>query len=262
MSSRIIQIADNFWNIRGSFKIAGVIDIGTQASLVKRKNGKFIFLDSYTFSGDTKREIDELTNNGKDVETVLNLHPFHTIHVAKMHERYPHAKHYGTARHLAKFPDLNWEDLLTEDPKLHAKFASNFDFSVPKGVDFISDDENVHFSSVLVFHRSSRTIHVDDTLMYIRLPVLIRFFGLSDAMSFHPTLSKVLEKRAGATDDFQQWAHELAENWSSAENLCAAHTAALIAKGDGKASIQKRILKALDKVQSTLESHSRRFDKP
>src|SRR5665811_2276474 len=89
MSSKILQIADNFWNIRGSFKIAGFVDIGTHASLVKRKNGKFIFLDSYTFSGDTQREIDELTDDGNDVEAVLNLHPFHTIHVSKMHERYP-----------------------------------------------------------------------------------------------------------------------------------------------------------------------------
>jgi hypothetical protein len=259
MSAKILKIANDFWNIRGSFKIAGFVDIGTQASLVRRKNGKFIFLDSYTLSGDTQREIDELTDDGNDVEAVLNLHPFHTIHVAKMFERYPDAKHYGTARHLAKFPELNWQKLRTEDPELHSRFASNFDFSVPRGVDFISDDENVHFSSVLAYHRSSRTIHVDDTLMYIRLPLLMRFFGLPDAVSFHPTLSKVLEKRAGAVDDFQQWAKELAEDWSGAENLCAAHTASLIAPGEGKASIHDRILKALDKVQSKLEAHKNKF---
>ncbi|MFT5708253.1 MAG: hypothetical protein ACI9ES_002555, partial [Oceanospirillaceae bacterium] len=27
--SNILQIADNYWNIRGSFKIGGIIDIGT-----------------------------------------------------------------------------------------------------------------------------------------------------------------------------------------------------------------------------------------
>lgn len=259
MSSKILQIADNFWNIRGSFKIAGFVDIGTHASLVKRKNGKFIFLDSYTFSGDTQRKIDELTDDGNDVEAVLNLHPFHTIHVSKMHERYPDAKHYGTARHLEKFPELDWQKLRTEDPELHTRFASNFDFSIPRGVDFISDDENVHFSSVLVYHRSSRTIHVDDTLTYIRLPLLMRFFGLPDAVSFHPTLSKVLEQRTGAADEFRQWAEELADNWSAADNLCAAHTASLIAPEEGKATIRDRILKALDKVQSKLETHKNKF---
>lgn len=259
MSSKIIQIADNFWNIRGSFKIAGLIDIGTQASLVKRKNGKFIFLDSYSFDVDTQAEIDELTHNGDDVEAVLNVHPFHTVHVKNMHDRYPDAKQYGTARHVEKFPDLKWQKRRCEDPELHAKFASNFDFSVPRGVDFISDDENLHFSSVLVYHRSSRSIHVDDTLMYIRLPVLMRFFGLKDACSFHPTLSKVLEKRKGAADDFQQWAQQLAEDWKDAENLCAAHTTALIGKVTEGVSIQKRVLKALNKVQSTLKSHKNKY---
>lgn len=259
MSSKILQVADNFWNIRGSFKIAGIIDIGTQASLIKRKNGKFIFLDSYTFSGETKSEIDKLTNGGKDVEAVLNVHPFHTIHVKKMHEHYPGAKHYGTARHLEKFPELDWQKQRSEDPAMHEKFASNFDFSVPRGVDFISDDENLHFSSVLVYHRSSRTIHLDDTLMYIRLPGFMGFFGLSDALSFHPTLSKVLEKRQGAADAFEQWAQELADNWSDAKNLCAAHTTALIGHGNEEMSVAERILKALSKVQSTLKSHRNKF---
>ncbi len=176
-----------------------------------------------------------------------------------MHERYPNAKHYGTARHLSKLPELEWQALRTEDPELHSLFAQELDFSVPRGVDFISDDENVHFSSVLAYHRASRTIHVDDTLMYIRLPLLMRFFGLTDAMSFHPTLSKVLEKREGAVDDFNQWAEELAEQWQDAENLCAAHTATLMVNDDSETSIHDRILKALAKVQSTLKSHERKF---
>ena len=259
MGAKIIQIADGFWNIRGSFKIAGIIDIGTQASLVKRKNGKFIFLDSYSFDDSTKAELDAITNQGKDVETVLNVHPFHTVHVQKMQELYPDAMHFGPARHVEKFPELNWQTLRTEDPELHRRFASNFDFSIPRGVDYISDDENLHFSSVLVYHRLSRTIHVDDTFMYIRLPLLMRFFGLNDAMSFHPTLSKVLEKRAGAADDFQRWAEDLAENWKKAENLCAAHTTALIGREDKNVDIQARILKALKKVQSTLKSHKSKY---
>ncbi len=259
MGSKIIQIADNFWNIRGSFKIAGLIDIGTQASLVKRKNGNFIFLDSYSFDADTQAEIDKLTQNGDAVEAVLNVHPFHTVHVKTMHQRYPDAKHFGTARHLEKFPALEWQKLRCEDPELHTRFASNFDFSIPRGVDFISDDENLHFSSVLVYHRSSRSIHVDDTLMYIQLPVLMRFFGLKDACSFHPTLSKVLEKREGAADDFEQWAQQIASDWKDAENLCAAHTAALIGQRSGNGSIHQRILKALDKVQPTLKSHKKKY---
>ncbi len=259
MTPHTLQIADDFWNIRGSFKIGGVVDIGTHASLVRRTNGRFVFLDAYSLSGEIEREVNALTDDGKDIEAILNLHPFHTVHVRKAHARYPNAKLYGTARHLSRFPELPWEAARTEDSELHEMFAEDFDFSVPRGVDFISANENVHFSSVLALHRASKTIHVDDTLMYIRLPKVIRSFGPKDTMRFHPTLAKALEKRPGATHDFRTWATELAERWRDAENLCAAHTATVTASKNQGAPIHARLLKALDKVSGTLKGHERKY---
>ena len=88
MRTSVERVADDFLNIRGSFRIGGLIDIGTHASLVRRANGRFVFLDSYTLSDAVQREIDALTNGGEDVEAILNLHPFHTVHVRAMHQRY------------------------------------------------------------------------------------------------------------------------------------------------------------------------------
>jgi hypothetical protein len=259
MSGKILQVDDDFWNIRGSYKIGGVIDVGTQASLVRLASGRFVLLDSYTLSGAVKRQVGELTSGGKDIEAILNVHPFHTVHVLKMHKLYPHATLFGTARHKSRFPELPWAEVCTEDPALHEQFAGDFDFSVPRGVDFISANEDVHFSSVLVLHRASMTIHSDDTLMYLRLPALMRLFGVGDAVSFHPTLAKALEKRAGAAGDFRAWANELIERWQGAENLCAAHTAALLAGDNRGDSIHARMVKALDKVSGTLDSHERKY---
>ena len=259
MSHRIIQVADDFWNIRGSFKIGGVIDVGTHASLVRRACGKYVFLDAYTLGDEVAQQVRALTNDGRDVEAILNLHPFHTIHVRHMHEQFPHAKLYGTARHVSKRPELPWEASRTEDPELHAMFSEDCDFSVPRGVDFISSDENVHFSSVLAFHRSSKTIHVDDTLTYVRLPKAARLFGRKDLMIFHPTLAKALEKRAGAAAEFRKWAEELIERWRDAENLCAAHTATLTAAKNDGASLHARMSSALEKVGGTLEKHERKY---
>jgi hypothetical protein len=259
MTGHPIHVAEDFWNIRGSYRIGGFIDVGTQTSLVRRANGKFVLLDSYTLRGAAKREVGELTRDGKDIEAILNVHPFHTIHVHKVHEQFPHARLYGTARHTARFPELPWASTHTEDPALHDQFADDFEFSVPRGVDFISSDESVHFSSVLVLHRASGTIHVDDTFMVIRLPMLMRWFGLADAVSFHPTLAKALEKRAGADKDFREWANELIEHWGDAKNLCAAHTAALLDKDNRGESIHNRLLKALDKADNTLKSHERKY---
>lgn len=258
MTDRVLEVADGFWNIRGSFKVAGLVDVGTHASLVRRANGKLVFLDSYTFEGDVEREVRAITNDGKDVEAVLNLHPFHTVHVRRMHEQFPNAKHYGTARHLSRYPELRWEPLRTEDPELHEMFSDDFDFSIPRGVDFISSNQNIHFSSVLVYHRASQTIHVDDTLNYTRLPKAVRVFGQTDSTTFQPTLPFALEKRAGASQDFRRWAEELAERWGEAQNLCTAHNAALLASKNDGDPIRDRILKALDKTSRTLRRHERK----
>jgi hypothetical protein len=259
MGERIIHVAEDFWNIRGSFKIAGLIDIGTQASLVRRAGGGFVMLDSYTLADGLAEQVDELTGGRENVEAVLNLHPFHTVHVRAIHERYPDAKHYGTARHLARFPDLGWEKHRSEDEPTHALFRQDLEFSIPQGVDFISENEDLHFSSVLALHRASKTMHVDDTIMYVRLPRIARLIGIPDATSFHPTLAKVLERRAGAAQDFREWANALADRWSDAENLCAAHTSALLAARNDGRSIRDRILAALEGVEGKLAAHERQF---
>ena len=255
----VLHVARDFWNIRGSFKIGGLIDVGTHVSLVRRANGKFVFLDAYTLDAPIEREVRALTDGGDAIEAIVNVHPFHTVHVRNMHEQFPTARLYGTARHVARFPDLPWEDVRTEDAALHAMFAEDFDFSVPRGVDFISSNEHVHFSSVLVFHRASKTIHVDDTLMYVRPPRIVQLIRRTDLLRFHPTLAKALEKRPGAAQDFRQWAQQLAAEWSDAENLCAAHTAALTAQTNHGASIHARLLIALEKVDRTLRAHQRQY---
>ena len=252
MPTELLRVADDFLNVRGSFKVGGLVDIGTQCSLVRRANGKFVFLDSYTLSDAVQRDIDALTDGRRNVEAILNLHPFHTVHVRAMHERYPDAKLFGTARHLSRFADLPWQTARTEQARLHKMFEDDFEFSVPQGVDFISANENVHFSSVLVLHRASRTIHVDDTLMYVRLPLPVRLLGFADVLVFHPTLRQALEKRKAAGQDFRDWAKGLAGRWRDAENLCAAHTTALTAARNRGASIHERILAALAKVSGTL----------
>ncbi|MEJ2383703.1 MAG: hypothetical protein P8Y54_04815 [Xanthomonadales bacterium] len=259
MSNDIITVADGYWNFRGSFRVAGLIDVGTQSALVRLASGRYVLLDSYTLSRAARRLVSEQTDGGEELEAVINLHPFHTVHVRQVHEWYPEAVLYGTARHHERFPDLPWAETRSEDPALHKRYADDFEFTVPRGVDFVSANESVHFSSVLAYHRASRTIYSDDTLMYLRLPQLLRWFGLGDSLSFHPTLAKALERRAGAAQAFRDWAEELIGAWGAAENLCAAHTAALLAAENSGAPIRERLMAALRRVESTLAAHERTF---
>lgn len=259
MTSRLTQIADDFWNIRGTFRILGVVDVGTQMSLVRRQNGRFILLDACGMSRRTAQDFDELTDGGGAVEAVLHLHPFHTVSVKEMHERLPGAALYGTERHVSLAPDLPWHPRRTNERAVHDAFADVLEFSVPDGVDFISDNDNVHFSSVLAYHRASGTIHSDDTIMYVEFPRVLGLFGIDDAFTFHPTLAKALEKRAGAADDFRQWATSLAVSWGDANVVCAAHTAVLDSVTDDAAPIGERLRAALGRVESTLLRHEKRY---
>lgn len=259
MDNSIIKVADTFWNIRGSFKLGGRIDIGTQASLVKLATGNFVFLDAYAFDADQQETINSIIG-GARVEAILNVHPFHTVNVERMHELYPHAKLYGTARHCNRFPHLPWESDYTEHDALHEKYRDDLQFSVPRGVEFISDNENVHFSSVLVFHPESGAIHVDDTFGYAELPGWLPGLGAKGLVSLHPTLPLALEKRAGAAREFREWAQTLFSDWGAATTLCAAHSALLQVEA-GEPSLQTRLKRALMVNEPILRAHQMLYGK-
>lgn len=172
-----------------------------------------------------------------------------------MHEDFPNAKLYGTDRHVKLAPELPWEKVRVDNPSLHKIYSNDLEFSVPRGVDFISKNERVHFSSVLAYHKASKTIHVDDTFMYLKLPFLLRLFGNKARLSLHPTLTQALEKRAGAANEFRQWCEELASNWSDAQAVCAAHTAPLLGKRKSTSIVETQILDALARVSAKLDDH-------
>ena len=92
--SNIIHVGEGFWNIRGSLKIGGILDVKTHASLVRRKGGGYILLDAYELDEATRSWIAEETSGGDAIEAVLHLHPFHTLFVRALHEAYPKAKLY------------------------------------------------------------------------------------------------------------------------------------------------------------------------
>lgn len=249
----MIPTGPGFWNLRGSFKLAGVLDIGTQSSLVRRKSGKYVLLDACGLSDEAQRWVDAETEGGAAIEAVLHLHPFHTLSVKRAHQRYPKARLYGTARHQRLGTGMPWQPETTDSEAMHALFADDLTFSVPRGVELIPADENLHFASVLAFHPASKSLHVDDTLNYVRMPPLLRAVK-PDLMGFHPTLSRVLERRAGAAQEFRAWALELVSRCEEVDHLCAAH-GAVLASGD----VAQRVERALAKVDGKLKTHERKY---
>ena len=246
------QLHQDFWNFRGSFKIARVIDIGTHMSLVRRANGRFVVLDSYGLDDEDIAQLRALTDEGGKVDAIINLHPFHTIHCRALVDAFPGARLIGTRRHLEQLPDLPWDERVIEDRATQAEFADDLDFSIPAGVDFIIDNDKVHVGSVLVRHRTSGIVHVDDTINVFVAPGILSAVLPEPRLSFHPMLAKALEPRHGAADDYARWAETLMRDWAGTPVVCAAHSAV---RHLGKGGWEAEMVRALSSVEETLAKH-------
>lgn len=249
------QLAESFWNFRGSFKVASIIDVGTHMSLVRKADGRFILIDSYNVTGADRDALLSLTDNGLAIDTIINVHPFHTLHCSAAHELAPHAKLYGTRRHREQASELPWEDDVIEQPSTQSRFG-DLGFSAPAGLDLVSADDSVHASSVLVRHRPSGIVHVDDTLMVLAVPGPLGRILPQSRLRFHTTLAKALQRRPGAANDFTAWAQSLAREWATTRIVCAAHSAVRQLEPGGW---HVELTHALSAVRKTLDHHRARF---
>ncbi|MAM41004.1 MAG: hypothetical protein CL949_21445 [Erythrobacter sp.] len=246
------KLGENFWMIRGDLRIAGMLNVGTQCSLVRLEDGNFVFLDSYTLDNQTLAEVNRLTNGGRDVSAIINLHPYHTLHCEWMHGAFPQAKLYGTRRHETELPDLPWESTYCETAGFGNIIGPQLQFSTPDGTRLVCEDDTVHFASVLAYHPESGTIHVDDTLSRLTLPFPLSALPISGRIGFHPSLEKALEPEAGAADRFREWAIGLGVEWADARHLTMAHNSMVDLGPDGFADV---IGKALGRVKPVLDKH-------
>lgn len=252
MTERMIDLGQGFWNIRGDLRIAGVLNVGTQCSLVRLGTGEFVFLDSYALPDAVLDRVRALTDGGRAVRAILNLHPFHTLHCETMHRLFPDALLLGSERHHQKWPDLPWQSDRVESAAVAARFPG-LSFSRPDGIDYISDNERVHAGSLLAYHPASRSLHVDDTLNVLPIPGLVRRLLGLPRLAFHPTLGQAVQDRSGAAQEFRAWARRIARDWGDARTVCAAHSDTLeIAPG--------RFAQCIDKALTAAEPALRRAE--
>lgn len=254
MTDTITDFGRGFHHIRGTFRVGGVVDVGTHCSLIELPDGGCVFLDSYTLTSGVLEETMRLTDGGRRVRAILNLHPYHTVHCEWMHRTFPHAALHGTARHRDKLPHLPWHPSGCEGEALAQAFGPHLRFSVPRGVDLVCESARVHFGSVLAFHPASGTIHVDDTLSRVELPFPLSALPQSGRLDFHPTLHLALRREAGAADAFRDWVFNLGTEWRDARRLAAAHNSVVEFAGD----FPERLGEALGRVTPLLERHRAR----
>ncbi|MEN6670110.1 hypothetical protein AAJP47_07030 [Psychrobacter sp. B38] len=247
MTDKIYDLGHGFWSIRGSFIKNGIIDIGVQSALIKLATGRFIFLDSYALTGDVRQQVMALTNDGRDVEAVLNVHPFHTTYCEQMAKDFPHATFYGSRRHHKQIPSVNWSEDLVESEAVAARYPE-LEFSLPKGIYYISPNENVHASSLLVYHPASLSVYVDDTF---EIPPSKLLNAVQPNLGLHPTTKQALIDEAAAGRQYCDWATALAHQWREVRYFCGAHSG-LVEFDEGR--FEAALLSAIDNASSELQS--------
>lgn len=254
----LIEVAPSFWNLRAPFPmLGGLIDIGTHMSFCRLSNGKILIIDTVPINDVVKREVDQLTQNGALIEAVVATHPFHTIYFLPFFNLYPSAKYYGTPRHLRNIPSIRWAGDVSTAPVLNM-WNPEVEMRIPDGAEFITPDESNHFSSVFVFHKKGRVIHIDDTVMFFEnYPgcILGCCMGVRPGtMSFHPTLrsDEGLYRTSSAPFQFKSWVSKLLEDWDF-DNICTAHTGNKI--GGAKTALRDTLVRTEPLFQSLAAKH-------
>ncbi|EFC44062.1 predicted protein [Naegleria gruberi] len=254
VEKRIKEIGKNFFNIRASFKIKGLINIGTHMSLIRLSNGKYLVIDTVPLDEELKKEIDELTNNGVDIEAVVATHPFHTLAFPDFYKNYSSASYYGTPRHIRNQKDIPWAGNIMDHLN---KWSPDVEMRIPAGAEFVAPvpESTNHFNSVWVFSPVAKTIHVDDTINYFDNPsLLFKVLGKkSGQMDFHPSMTNGgLNKTETAPQLFKEWLENLLHDWDF-DNACCAHVGVKI--GGAHALVNETLTNAQGVLDKLAKKH-------
>lgn len=152
----------------------------------------------------------------------IHTHPFHTRAIPAFHAAYPVARHrkfYGCPRHINLISEdtngstIAWEGDLNKC-SVRSLFAPDIEMRIPAGSEFVDPKpaHRNHFCGVFLYHRLSKTVVQDDTVLYVRQPgLLLQMFGFSEfTMHFNPSIrGPGLHPTEEAPIEFLDWFHKV-----------------------------------------------------
>lgn len=259
----VLEVGTRFWNIRGQFKIAHIIDIGTHMSIIGLRNGRYLVIDTIPLDDHLKQQIDQLTDYGNKIEAVLATHPFHTLAFPGFYRTYPNVRYYGTPRHLRVLPEIKWAGDV-HDCNVRGLWSPEVEMRIPDGAEFVAPvpEKTNHFSGLFVFHQDSRILHIDDTIFIANQPgFLMKIAGFRHGdMSFHPTIKgSGLFQTPEAPYQFRDFIIGIIRDWDF-DSICAAHMGNKI--GGAKQQLQDLVIRAEPLFQKLSERNKKKGAPP
>ncbi|KAJ3234847.1 hypothetical protein HDU78_005598 [Chytriomyces hyalinus] len=257
--------------------LGGLINVGTHMSFIRLSSGKFVAVSAVDLDAEAKAEVDRLTANGKNIESVLATNPFHTMAFEPFYALYPDARYYGTPRHIRNIKTIPWAGSVADDAVLKM-YEPEIEMRIPAGAEFNDPKPEAtnHFSGLVVYHRASKTLlcvstpsadtfqksdaqltpksFKDDCFSVHKDPnVLLRLAtgATPNSIGFHWSLkNQALHKSPDAAKLFYGWMLSLVKDWDF-ENMCCAHGDGVMI-GGARGALQV----GLDKLKPSLDEFS------
>ena len=235
-SSKWVETGPGFWNLHVPLRMGpgGVVDISTHMSAAALPNGRFLIVDAAKMDAEQKKQFDEVSQNGELIDAVIFTHPFHTLAILPAFvAAYPACKVYGMPRHLRIFPDIPWAGCL-DKCTTRKLWEPDVVLSIPNGVQYDNPIPNStnHFACCWVFHRASKTVHVDDSVNCWANPGLLIRFALGakrGRLQFHRSLvtGAALLPEPGSAEACRTWFSSTPLTWDF-DSLVTAHDSGVL----------------------------------
>ncbi|KAJ3063064.1 hypothetical protein HDU99_004999 [Rhizoclosmatium hyalinum] len=231
MSSKIEEIAPGCFRLGVPFLLNGVIPLGNHMNFIKLQSGRFIALSTVALDESTLKQVNELTHNGTLLDAVIATNPFHTLAFTQFHKAFPHARYYGTPRHIRNLPAIPWTGSVA-DESVRKLWSPEIEMRIPAGCEFDAPvPENLnHFSGIIALHVASKTLISDDAFNVTVHPSFFKsLFGAKHGhVTFFMTLhSQGIDQRPEAPKEFYVWMEALLRDWDF-DNMATAHSGVLI----------------------------------
>jgi hypothetical protein len=226
MSCEVLtELGPGFYALRHSLVMSGLVDISSQMAFIRKKNGRFLVLDTVQVDdlSPQKNAIDTLTQQGELIDEVIAVHPFHTLHFSafnKMYNKKGKISFYGTTRHIEVIKDVSWDaetvDILLDSLRTskgeikQGWIDSGIHISIPPGMHFTNYVIDDHVAGLFTFHEASKVLFSTDTIMYFNehRGCLLSCCTRRDSMMFHLdmlTLGRGVTTRKGDARKFMEY---------------------------------------------------------
>ncbi|MEO0927486.1 MAG: DUF4336 domain-containing protein [Cyanobacteria bacterium J06643_13] len=149
------QLDRNLWVAEQPLKFLG-LEVGTRMTVIRLADNSLVLISPIKIDQQLKQQLDHLGS----VEYLVAPNLFHYLYLAQSQQQYPTAQAIAPPGLAAKQPELNIDQVLTQD---QIKFADELEYTLFEGFQVFIPPKIAVVNEVVFFHRDSQTLIITDS---------------------------------------------------------------------------------------------------